>query len=40
MAAKAFRASGFEAYTMSGGLVRWVQEGRALVPADGHVADH
>jgi hydroxyacylglutathione hydrolase/adenylyltransferase/sulfurtransferase len=40
MAAKAFRASGFEAYTMSGGLVRWVQEGRALEPEGGHVADH
>jgi hydroxyacylglutathione hydrolase/adenylyltransferase/sulfurtransferase len=40
MAAKAFRASGFEAYSMSGGLVRWVQEGRPLEPQGGHVADH
>jgi rhodanese-related sulfurtransferase len=40
MAAKAFRASGFEAYTMSGGLVRWVQEGRPLEPHGGHVAEH
>jgi rhodanese-related sulfurtransferase len=40
MAAKAFRASGFEAYTVSGGLVRWVQEGRALAPEGGRVADH
>lgn len=40
MAAQAFRASGFQAHSMSGGLVRWVQEGRALSPEDGHVADH
>jgi rhodanese-related sulfurtransferase len=40
MAAQAFRASGFEAYTMSGGLVRWAEEGRPLSPADGYVADH
>jgi rhodanese-related sulfurtransferase len=40
MAAQAFRAAGLQAHSMSGGLVRWAQEGRALVPADGHVADH
>jgi rhodanese-related sulfurtransferase len=40
MAAQAFRASGYEAYTMSGGLKRWAQEGRALVPDGGEVADH
>jgi rhodanese-related sulfurtransferase len=40
MAAQAFRASGFDAYTMTGGLVRWAEEGRPLSPADGHVADH
>jgi rhodanese-related sulfurtransferase len=40
MAAQAFRASGFEAYSMRGGLVRWVQEGRPLSPDGGHVADH
>ncbi len=40
MAAQAFRASGFEAYSMRGGLVRWAQEGRPLTPQDGHVADH
>jgi rhodanese-related sulfurtransferase len=40
MAAQAFRASGFEAYSMSGGLLRWTDEGRALSPQDGHVADH
>jgi rhodanese-related sulfurtransferase len=40
MAAQAFRTSGFDAYSMSGGLVRWVAEGRPLWPADGYVADH
>jgi rhodanese-related sulfurtransferase len=40
MAAQAFRASGFDAYTMRGGLVRWAEEGRPLSPADGYVADH
>lgn len=40
MAAQAFRAAGFDAYTMSGGLLRWAAEGRPLVPEDGHVADH
>jgi rhodanese-related sulfurtransferase len=40
MAAQAFRASGFEAYSMRGGLVRWEQEGRPLSPAGGYVAEH
>jgi rhodanese-related sulfurtransferase len=40
MAAQAFRASGFEAYSMRGGLVRWTREDRPLSPADGYVAEH
>jgi rhodanese-related sulfurtransferase len=40
MAAQAFRASGYEAYSMSGGLVRWAQEGRPLAPEGAEVADH
>jgi rhodanese-related sulfurtransferase len=40
MAAQAFRASGFEAYSMHGGLMRWAQEGRPLSPEGGYVADH
>ena len=36
----AFRAAGFDAYTMSGGLLRWAAEGRPLIPDGGHVADH
>lgn len=40
MAAQALRASGFEAYSMAGGLLRWAQEQRPLAPNGGHVADH
>ncbi|HEV2924892.1 MAG TPA: rhodanese-like domain-containing protein [Solirubrobacteraceae bacterium] len=40
MAAQAFRAAGFEAFSMRGGLVRWVQEQRALEPEKGYVAEH
>lgn len=40
MAAQAFRASGYRALSMSGGLVRWAQEERPLSPEGGHVADH
>jgi len=40
VAAQAFRGAGYQAYSMSGGLVRWAQESRPLSPADGHVANH
>jgi rhodanese-related sulfurtransferase len=40
MAAEAFRAAGYEAYSLQGGLVRWAEEGRALSPQDGTVAAH
>jgi rhodanese-related sulfurtransferase len=40
MAAQAFRASGYEAYSMTGGLVRWAQEERPLSPEGGKVAEH
>jgi rhodanese-related sulfurtransferase len=40
MAGQAFRAAGFEAYSMSGGLARWAREGLPLEPEDGYVADH
>jgi rhodanese-related sulfurtransferase len=40
MAAQALRASGTRAHSLRGGLQRWVAEGRALDPEDGHVADH
>jgi rhodanese-related sulfurtransferase len=40
MAAQALRGAGFDAVSMAGGMVAWTAEGRALEPADGHVADH
>jgi rhodanese-related sulfurtransferase len=40
MAAQALRGAGYDAYSMAGGLVRWVAEGKPLEPADGLVADH
>lgn len=40
MAAQAFRASGYTALSMRGGLVRWADENRPLSPEGGHVADH
>jgi rhodanese-related sulfurtransferase len=40
MAAQAFRASGYEAYSMRGGLARWAEEGHPLTPPDGYVAQH
>jgi rhodanese-related sulfurtransferase len=40
MAAQAFRGVGVDAYSMAGGLQRWADEGRPIVPAGGHVADH
>lgn len=40
MAAQALRASGLEAYSMDGGLLRWAAEQRPLEPSDGHVAEH
>ena len=40
MAAQAFRASGYDAYSLRGGLVRWVDEHHRLSPHDGYVSDH
>src|SRR3954454_16417475 len=40
MAMQAFRASGWDAYHMGGGMQRWVDEGLPLEPDDGYVADH
>jgi rhodanese-related sulfurtransferase len=40
MAAQAFRASGANALSMRGGLVRWASESRPLSPEGGVVADH
>ena len=40
MAANAFRQSGYDAYTMTGGLLEWDAQGLPLEPDGGHVADH
>jgi rhodanese-related sulfurtransferase len=38
MPAQAFRASGWDAYAIEGGLTAWVESGRALDPENGDVA--
>ncbi len=40
MAAQAFRAAGYDASSLAGGIQAWADEGRPLEPEDGHVADH
>jgi rhodanese-related sulfurtransferase len=38
LATQVFRASGYQAYNLAGGLEAWVEEGRGIEPADGIVA--
>jgi rhodanese-related sulfurtransferase len=40
MAMQAFRASGWDAYHLGGGIQRWVNEGLPIEPDSGYVADH
>jgi rhodanese-related sulfurtransferase len=40
MTTQAFRASGFEAFNLTGGLLAWVAKGLPIVPDGGSVADH
>ena len=40
MAAQAFRGAGFDAWSMAGGVKRWDDEQRPLVPEGASVADH
>ena len=40
LATDAFRAAGFDAYNMRGGIEAWAGEGLPLEPDDGTVADH
>jgi rhodanese-related sulfurtransferase len=40
MATQAFRAAGYEAWSMAGGIQRWFDEGLPIEPDGGHVADH
>lgn len=39
MAAEAFRASGYNAYNLQGGLLAWSEAGHPLDPEDGEVAE-
>jgi len=40
MAASAFRAAGYDAYTLGGGIEAWVASGREISPPGGYVAPH
>ena len=40
MTTQAFRASGFQAFNLTGGLLAWVAKGLPIVPDGGTVADH
>jgi len=40
MTTQAFRASGFNAFNLTGGLLAWVDKGLPIVPDGGTVADH
>jgi rhodanese-related sulfurtransferase len=40
MATQAFRAAGWDAYNMAGGIRRWADNGLPLEPDGGVVADH
>jgi rhodanese-related sulfurtransferase len=40
MAAQAFRASGYEAYSMAGGLLEWSEAGLPVEPPGAPVAEH
>jgi rhodanese-related sulfurtransferase len=40
LATEAFRAVGFDAYNMRGGIQAWADEGLPLEPDGGRVADH
>ena len=40
VATQAFRASGFQAYNMTGGLLAWAAQELPLEPENGSVADH
>jgi rhodanese-related sulfurtransferase len=40
MATQAFRAAGWDAYNMDGGIAEWERRGLPLEPQGGRVADH
>jgi rhodanese-related sulfurtransferase len=40
MAAQAFRAAGYDAWNLAGGLQAWVDDDLPIAPDGGYVADH
>ena len=40
MAATAFRAAGYDAYNLAGGIAEWVRSELPIEPDDGYVAEH
>ena len=40
MAATAFRAAGYDAYNLGGGIAEWVRSELPIEPDDGYVAEH
>lgn len=40
MATQAFRAAGYEAYNLQGGIAAWVDHGLPILPEEGFVAEH
>ena len=40
LAAQAFRAAGWDAWSLRGGLTLWHDHGLPIVPEGGHVAEH
>ncbi len=40
MAASAFRRAGYDAYTLDGGIVAWLDAGLTIEPKGGYIADH
>ncbi|TML78560.1 MAG: rhodanese-like domain-containing protein [Actinobacteria bacterium] len=40
MATQAFRAAGWDAYNMTGGITAWVERGLPIEPDGGYVAEH
>ena len=40
MATQAFRAAGWDAYNMTGGITAWVERELPIEPDDGYVAEH
>ena len=40
LATRAFRAAGWEAFNLRGGIQAWVEAGLEIEPEDGYVAEH